>query len=275
MAASPSSKSCYFAILCAGALLLTGCVRIIESWQMSSYDRAIRRAGDAIALAKTDSQRAAAYDAWGDAYIDKARYGRLEKLISPGEYSRLFELALQDYNEAIALAPDNADVYYRRGNAYSSRASLDMIYAPTSDFLAPAKADFAKAVEMNPKNAGALDMLGMTEGDMGDWTAALAVFRQETALDPNFRFRVSDAYCHRGSVYGGHKEYDLAVADLNQAIQMRTETDPCECEPYNPLLAVYLNTEHYDKAREVVAQAQRSKKWIEPEFLKQLKEASN
>jgi len=75
-------------------------------------------------------------------------------------------------------------------------------------------------------------------------------------------------------MYGGHKQYDLAISDLNQAIQMRIESDPCECEPYNPLLAVYINTQQYDKAREVVALAQRSKKWIEPEYLKQLKNLS-
>jgi hypothetical protein len=37
------------------------------------------------------------------------------------------------------------------------------------------------------------------------------------------------------------------------------------------LLAIYLQTREYDKAREVVALAQRSRKWIAPEYLEQLK----
>jgi len=166
-------------------------------------------------------------------------------------------------------------MYYRRGNAYYSRAGLDMIYAPyKSVFLAPAKADFSRAVEKNPKNAMAFDMLGLTDGSMGDWTQAIADFEQEVALDPRQRFRLSDAYCNRGTIYVGEKKYDLAVSDLNQAIQIRAPSDPCECEPYNPLLTTYLQTREYDKAREVVALAQRSKKWIAPENLEQLKALS-
>jgi tetratricopeptide (TPR) repeat protein len=126
---------------------------------------------------------------------------------------------------------------------------------------------------MNPKNAMALDMLGLTDGSMGDWTQAIADFDQEAALDPGMRFRVSDAYCNRGSRYTRDK-YDLAIADLNRAIQIRSTSDPCECEPYNPLLAIYLNQTRYDKAREVAALAQHSGKWIAPEYLGQLKASS-
>jgi len=117
-------------------------------------------------------------------------------------------------------------------------------------------------------------MLGLTDGSMGDWTQAIADFEQEAALKPRMRFRVSDAYCNRGSHYPREK-YDQAISDLNLVIQIRDASDPCECEPYNPLLAIYLNqTREYDKAREVVALAQRSGKRIAPEYLEQLK-ASN
>ena len=244
-------------------------------WYLSRSDGEIRRAGQAIAASTNTNQRAAAYADRADAYADKARYSRVMKLIADEEYIRLFDLALQDYNKAIALAPDNAEMYYRRGNAYYSRAGLDMIYAPyTSVFLAPAKADFSRAVEMNPKNANAFDMLGLTDGSMGDWTQAIADFEQETALDPRQRFRLSDAYCNRGSRYPKEK-YDLAISDLNRAIEIRATSDPCECEPYNPLLAIYLRqTREYDKAREVAALAQRSGKWIAPENLEQLKALS-
>jgi len=250
-------------------------VRMYQGWNVSRYDDEIRRAGQAIAASANTTQRSAAYADRADAYSEKARYSRLMKLITIEEYNKLFDLALQDYNQAIALDPDNAEIYYRRGNAYYSRAGLDMIYAPyTSVFLAPAKADFSRAVEKNPKDAMALDMLGLTEGSMGDWTPALADFEQEAALKPSMRFRVSDAYCNRGSRYPREK-YDLAISDLKQAIQIRGTSDPCECEPYNPLLAIYLNqTREYDKARELVALAQRSGKWIAPEYLEQLKVSS-
>jgi tetratricopeptide (TPR) repeat protein len=269
---SRSVKRWSAAILGAVALLLIGCMSIImfQGWYGRS-DVEIRRAGRAIAASRNTAERAAAYADRADAYSEKARYLRLIKHIAGEEYNKLFYMAMQDYNQAIALDPDNAEMYYRRGNAYYSRAGLDMIYAPyTSVFLAPAKADFSRVVEKNPKDADALDMLGLTEGSMGDWTQAIADFEQEAALKPKMRFRISDAYCNRGSHYPREK-YDLAISDLNRTIQMREASDPCECEPYNPLLVIYLRTGEYDKAREVVALAQRSRKWIAPEYLEQLK----
>lgn len=249
-------------------------VRMYQSWEVSGYDIEIRRAGQAIAASTNTTRRSAAYADRADAYSEKARYARLMKLIAAEEYNKLFDLAVQDYNQAIALDPDNAEMYYRRGNAYYSRAGLEMIYDPTpSASLAPAKADFSRTVEMNPKNAMAFDMLGLTDGSMRDWTQAIADFGQEAALQPRMRFRVSDAYCNRGSAYP-RDQYDLAISDLNRAIQSRGTSDPCECEPYNPLLAIYLDQREYDKAREVIALARRSGKWIAPEYLAQLKAPS-
>jgi tetratricopeptide (TPR) repeat protein len=275
MTTTPSSvKRWSAAILFAGIVLLGGCTRMYQSWYVSRYDGEIRRAGQAIAASRNTTQRSAAYAGRADAYAEKARYSRLMKLIAIEEYDKLFDLAVQDYNQAIALDPNNSEMYYRRGNAYYSRAGLDMIYEPhTSVFLAPAKADFSRVVEKNPQNVMALDMLGLTDASMGDWTQAIADFGREAALDPRQRFRVSDAYCNRGSGYPREK-YDLAISDLNQAIQIRGASDPCECEPYNPLLAIYLNQREYDKAREVAALAQRSGKWIAPEYLEQLRASS-
>jgi tetratricopeptide (TPR) repeat protein len=280
MTTTPSSvKRWSTAILFAGIVLLGGCTRMFrmyQSWNVSRYDGEIRRAGQAITASRNTTQRSAAYADRADAYAEKARYSRVMKLIADEGYSKLFDLAVQDYNQAIALDPDDAEMYYRRGNAYYSRAGLDMIYDPTpSASLVPARADFSRAVEKNPKNVMAFDMLGLTDGSMGDWTQAIADFEREATLDPRLhRIRISDAYCNRGSRYSREK-YDLAISDLNRAIQIRGTSDPCECEPYNPLLAIYLNrTREYDKAREVVALAQRSGNWIAPEYLEQLK-ASN
>jgi tetratricopeptide (TPR) repeat protein len=266
------------AILFAGIVLLGGCTRMYRmylNWNVRRYDDEIRRAGEAISASKNTAQRSAAYADRADAYAEKARYARLMKVIGIEEYGKLFDLALQDYNQAISLDPGNAGMYYRRGNAYFSRAGLDMIYAPyTSDFLAPARADFSRALEKDPQNAMVLDMLGLTDGSMGNWTQAIADFEQEAAMKPTMRFRVPDAYCNRGSHYPKEK-YDLAISDLNRSIQIRGASDACECEPYNPLLAIYLNqARDYDKAREVVALAKRSGQWIAPEYLEQLKTSS-
>jgi tetratricopeptide (TPR) repeat protein len=261
-------------VLFAAIVLLGGCARLSQSWYISRSDGKISRASEALASATSNAERSTAYADRADAYADRARYSRVMKLIADEDYNKLFDLALQDYNQAIALAPDNADMYYRRGSAYYSRASLDMMKAPTSASLAPARADFSRAAEMNPKNAMTFDMLGLTDASMGNWTQAIADFKQETGMDHLQSLRLSDAYCNRGTVYLGEKKYDLAISDLNQAIQIRG-SGACECEPYNPLLAIYLNqTREYEKARALVVLAQRSGKWIAPENLEQLKTSS-
>jgi tetratricopeptide (TPR) repeat protein len=263
----------------ASLIFLGGCsgvIRMYQNWNVSRYDAAIRRAGQSLAAASNDKQRAAGYADRADAYAEKARYSRIMKLIAIEEYTKIFDLALHDFSQALALDPGNTQIYFRRGNAYYFRAGLDMIYAPyESDFLAPAKADFSRALESDPKNMVYLDMLGLTDASMRDWTSAIADFERESALDPKQGYRVSDAYCNRGASYPKEK-FDLAIADLKQSIQSRNASDPCECEPYNPLLWIYIHRTHeYDKAREVVALARRSGKWIDPENLKQLDAASS
>jgi len=270
-----SVKFCSAAVLLAGIVLLGGCARIAHSWYLSRADAKIGHASEALASATNNAERSAAYADRADAYADKARYSRVMNLIAAEEYNQLFDLAIHDYDQAIALAPDNADMYYRRGNAYYARASLDMMKAPTSASLAPAKADFSRTVKMNPKNAMAFDMLGLTDASMGNWTEAIADFEQETGDERLQSLRLSDAYCNRGTVYMGEKKYAQAISDLNQSIQIRATEDACECEPYNPLLSIYLNqTREYDKAQALAALARRSGKWIAPENLDQLKASS-
>ena len=115
---TPSSmKRWRAAILFAGIVPLSGCtqmIRMYENWNASSYDGEIRRAGQAIVAARSSAQSSAAYADRADAYTEKARYSRLMKLIADEEYSKLFDLAVQDYNQAIALNPDNAEMT-RRG----------------------------------------------------------------------------------------------------------------------------------------------------------------
>jgi hypothetical protein len=96
------------AILFAGMVFLGGCTRMYQSWYVSRLDGEIRGAAQAIAASRNTTQRSAAYADRADAYAEKARYSRLMKLIAGEEYNKLFDLAVQDYNQAIALDPDNA-----------------------------------------------------------------------------------------------------------------------------------------------------------------------
>lgn len=261
-------------LLLAGAMLLAGCSFFFQTSYVGQRDKEIRKADAAIAAAKNDAQLAAAYADRGYAKGDKARYLRIAKQIGNEAYTKLFDSGIADLTKAISLDSGNADWYYRRGMIYYFRAGADMIYDRTATtYLKPAKADFLKAVSQNPKNPQALDMLGLSDASLGNWTDAIHDFEQEVALDSKSKYRLADAYCNRGLGYFGEKKFDLAVADLKQSIEMKpVQTDACECEPYGLLLAIYeTQTQDYDKARSLVAEMKAAGKWIDPAYLERLK----
>jgi len=269
----PGFKRSAIATLFATIALLAGCTGFFQSAYLSDRDRDIQNAAKAIAAAKTDAQRVVGYLDRADAYADKARFARITKQIEMEEYKRTFDLALADYKQALALDPENADAYYRRGYAYYMRAGLDMIYdTKATTFLMPAKADFVKAAERNPKSAKTFDMLGLTDASLQDWTAAIAAFEKEVALEPHSPDRLSDAYCNRGDVYMNEGKYDLAAADLYRAIELPGHRDPCECDPYNSLLTLFLiRTHDPDKAEAVMAKSAKSGRPVAPEYQEKLK----
>src|SRR5262249_37803874 len=115
---------------------LAGCARIWQSFQLSVRDGDIKKATTAIKGPNNDALRAGADADRADAYAEKARYARTFKLISSDEYERLFGLAIRDYEQAIRLDADNAEVYFRRGRAYYMRAGLDVMEGKkNSDFF--------------------------------------------------------------------------------------------------------------------------------------------
>ena len=101
------------AVLLAGLIVCIGC-----AWGpavfLSGRDWEIKDSTQAIEIARDDAQRAKAYSSRGAAYSEKARYSRLSKLISNDEYERLFDLAMKDHNQAVALNPNDAEGYFNR-----------------------------------------------------------------------------------------------------------------------------------------------------------------
>ena len=265
-----------FALASASMVFLPGCRQISQYLYLHHYDREISKATQALASARNDSQRAAAYAQRGSAIGEKARYSRAFRLISGAEHARLLDLALTDHARAIALAPGNAEMYYLRGcTSYSQTTLTPMVPedAPRVPArLASAKADFSKAIELDPRHAQAYEFRGLTDEGAGDWDQAIADYTQLAALQPKSRYRLADGYCGRGSFYLKEKRPDLAAADLEKSIEIGSFTDGCQCEPYNSLLAIYLfEKPDLEKARAVVRRAQAASQWIAPEYLEKLK----
>jgi tetratricopeptide (TPR) repeat protein len=270
-------------LLCASVLLfLAGCNRIARSGYLSSYDRDISSATNAIETARDNAHRAEAYAKRGSAYSEKARYSKAFKLISAAEYDRLFGLAIKDQDQAIALDP-SAEAYYTRGQTYYDRANLDAVVdgklvgteADRKAWFDPATADFKKAIEKDARLYLAWDRLGLSHETAGELDQAISDYTQEMALNPLGKSRLADAYCTRGgSSSPKEKRYDAAIADFEKSIDLGATADPCSCDPYNPLLALYTEGRRYDQAWGVVHKAQKSGKWIAPESLDRLKKES-
>jgi tetratricopeptide (TPR) repeat protein len=267
-------------------LPLSGCTRVARYFYLSGYDRNISSATKDIESARDNAHRAEAYAKRGSAYSEKARYSRAFKLISPNgdEYNRLFGLAIKDHDQAIALDPARSEAYYARGLTYYQRASLEAVVdgqlmgavADRKAWFAPAIADFKKAVERDSHLSQAWDMLGLSHETTGELDEAIADYTQEMALNPLGRSRLADAYCARGGTSSGPKEkkYVAAIADYEKSLELGATADGCSCDPYNPLLWLYTDGRSYDQAWGLVHKAQKSKKWIEPEWLDRLKKES-
>jgi tetratricopeptide (TPR) repeat protein len=265
---------------CASILLvLGGC----QSTFLSGTDRDIQNSTRAIESARDDSQRAAAFLQRARAYSEKARYSREFKLISSEEYGRLFGLAIQDHDQAIALDPANAEVYFGRGQTYYDRANLETVVdgvlvvtdpAARKAWFDPAVADFKKALERNSRHEQAWDMLGLTHETTGEFDQAISEYTQEMALNSLGKSRVANAYCLRGGLDQKQKKYDAAIADYEKAIELGATADDWSCDPYNPLFGLYDKDRRYDQAWEVVNNARTSRKWIAPELLDKLKKDS-
>jgi tetratricopeptide (TPR) repeat protein len=266
-------------LLCACVVIASsGCKQVAVYTAMWHYDREIRRATMAIESAQNDAQRAESYARRGDVRGGKARYSRAFKLVSDSEYDRLLEMSVKDHDQSIALAPGNAEMYYRRGHTYYMQAAFgtfDSKNDPKSKaYFENAKLDFSKAVELDPRHAMAFEYRGMANEGTGDLDPAIADYTQLAELQPKLRYRLADAHCNRGLSYMREKKFDLAASDFGNSIEIGSSADGCSCEPYNPLLAIYLlETPDYDKAREVARRAQASRKWIGPEYLEKLKQA--
>ena len=247
-----------------------------QGYEVKKRDRDVEEATRAIEGARSDADRARAYDTRGRAYAEKARYSGVFKLIPPAEYARVFELALKDHAQAIALAPTNAEVYLGRGLTYYWRGTLEDAAAPgTKVFWDAAIADFTKALERDARNAQAIDMRGLVRTTVGDHDGAIADFTREMEVDASLgRSRLADAYCRRAGVLHMAKKAEPAIADYEKSMELGGNSDACECQPENPLVTLYTEKGDYDRSWDVVRRAGAAHRFIAPDVLEPLVKAS-
>lgn len=106
--------------------------------------------------------------------IALSREDRSQILFSTGVQKALngdYVHAIQDYDQALQLAPSNSEFYYNRGVAYFS------INRPQN-----ALRDFSQAIALQPNMAEAYGNRGLIRQTMGDRQGAIADYQQARQL---------------------------------------------------------------------------------------------
>lgn len=151
-------------------------------------------------------------------------YGALEKLIDPNDIYFLarflnsrgntyyvqdnLRAALDDYEEAIRLNPEDDTTYNNLGLAYHEQGNF-----------AGALTNYELAIRLNPENPTIYFNRGNTYSAQGNFIAAIEDYSQAILLNPEFAI----AYNNRGLVYHELKNYDAALADFSETIRLNPE----------------------------------------------------
>jgi len=85
------------------------------------------------------------------------------------------ELALEDYDRAIALAPNAPDPYLNKGAALEALGRWEA-----------AIVNYNQVLTLDPQDAAAYNNRGNAKAGLEDWQAALADYRKATELAPNY-----------------------------------------------------------------------------------------
>ena len=122
-------------------------------------------------------------------------------------YSALhqYNQAIQDYDQAIALAPNDALGYSSRGLAYRLQRDYQR-----------AIQDFDQAITLDVKNAWTFAQRALAYRHLNKYGQAIVDFNHTIVLNPNFAW----AYGQRGKTYQLLKNYPQAIQDCDQAIKL-------------------------------------------------------
>ena len=119
-----------------------------------------------------------------------------------------FDAAIANFEEAIQLNPNYAGAYNNRGKSYNDKGELDR-----------AIADYDKAIELNPNDADTYNNRGVAYHNKGNFDCAIIDFNKGIQLNPNY----ANAYNNRGVAYSDKGEFDHAIADFNKAIKLNPD----------------------------------------------------
>ena len=114
--------------------------------------------------------------------------------------------ALVNFDQAIALKPDDADIHNNRGNSLRELKRFEA-----------AAASYDAAIALKPDFAEAYCNRGNVLGDLKRYQAAVDAYDKAIALAPD----LAEAYNNRGNALQELKRYEAAVASYDRAIALK------------------------------------------------------
>lgn len=251
----------------ASALLAAALAAGVPQASLAAGETGLQRAREAAsALQRNHADRAVALytEALGDAGLPNERRAAIHNDRGVA-YSRLNQVraAIDDFNKAVQLFPENASVYNNRGNVLLA-----------AGLTQEAVKDFDRAIVLAPgygaaysNRAGALASLGDSDGAVRDFSSAARLMPQSPAplagrarllwaagrpyaavrdLDRALRLdqRFTPGYRSRADVKLALKRFDEAVEDLSRAVAF----DPANFDIYLLRGYAYLATRNVQAA---------------------------
>ncbi|MGH6864830.1 MAG: tetratricopeptide repeat protein [Methyloceanibacter sp.] len=116
--------------------------------------------------------------------------------------------AIDDFNAAIQLSPENATVYNNRGNALMDLGHPD-----------EAAKDFDRAITLSSNYGAAYNNRGNAYAALGQYDVAFGDFRKAVELMP----QSPAAFNGRGKAHAELRRHNAAVRDLSRAISLDTK----------------------------------------------------
>ena len=117
-----------------------------------------------------------------------------------------YDEALADHNRALELSPDYPEILSNRGMTLRKLERYD-----------DALADFSRSLELRPDDPVTLNNRGVTLGYLQRYDEALADFNRSLELRPNDPVTLHN----RGMTLGNLQRYDEALADFNRSLELR------------------------------------------------------
>lgn len=194
--------------------------RALDFYRDSEYSAALKELNMAI---QDDPEHPRAYYYRGQIYVDlnnfkeaKKDFLKVTSVIEDDHRAWNFlgatqthegdnESAVESYNKAIVLDPENALYYFNRGSSLGQLGKLQ-----------EAVTDFDQAVELGLNTSGIFNNRANARYMLGDFQGAIADFTRSMELDPESMA----PYANRGIAYLYMRDTLRACADWQRALQM-------------------------------------------------------